>query len=180
MFLSLLFKEIRFHLLTFRFAAALITTLMLVVLSMWVLGDDYIRRRNTYNISVETTARQIEEVYVPSQISPTLYRPPSALSIFAQGEDRRFGNTLQVQRWEVPRRAEGSFQVGVYYEKRGKYRAALMYYEDLVARFPLSPYAEEAEERAARMREQLGLEADGGAVGADSGNDSASTDEAAE
>ncbi len=109
MFLSLLFKEIRFHLLTFRFAAALITTLMLVVLSMWVLGDDYIRRRNTYNISVETTARQIEEVYVPSQISPTLYRPPSALSIFAQGEDRRFGNTLQVQRWEVPRRAEGSF-----------------------------------------------------------------------
>ena len=78
------------------------------------------------------------------------------------------------------RRAEGSFQVGVYDEKRGKYRAALMYYEDLVARFPLSPYAEEAEERAARMREQLGLEADGGAVGADSGNDSASTDEAAE
>ncbi|HUX05727.1 MAG TPA: ABC transporter permease subunit [Acidobacteriota bacterium] len=109
MFFSLLFKEIRFHLLTFRFAAALITTLTLVLLSMWVLGDDYIRRRNTYNLSVETTARQIEEVYVPSQISPTLHRPPSALSIFAQGEDRRFGNTLQVRRWEVPRRAEGSF-----------------------------------------------------------------------
>jgi ABC-type transport system involved in multi-copper enzyme maturation permease subunit len=109
MFMSLLFKEIRFHLLTFRFAAALITTLTLVLLSMWVLGDDYIRRRSTYNISVETTAHQIEQVFVPSQISPILYRPPSALSIFAQGEDRRFGNTLQVKRWEVPRRAEGSF-----------------------------------------------------------------------
>jgi len=66
------------------------------------------------------------------------------------------------------RRAESSFQVGVYYERRGKYRAALIYYEDVVARFPLSPYAEEAEERAARMRTRLGPEADRGAVGADS------------
>jgi len=66
------------------------------------------------------------------------------------------------------RRAESGFQVGVYYERRGKYRAALIYYEDVVARFPLSPYAEEAEERAARMRTQLGSEADSEAAGADS------------
>lgn len=109
MFFSLLSKEIRTHLLTFRFAAALMTTMVLVVISLWVLGDDYARRRNAYNLAAETTARQNYEVYVPSQISPILHRPPSQLSIFAQGEDRRFGNSLRVRRWEVPRRAEGSF-----------------------------------------------------------------------
>ena len=109
MFQSLLSKEIRNHLLTFRFAAALATTMVLVVVSLWVLCDDYIRRRDAYNLAAETTARQNYEVYVPSQISPTLHRPPSQLSIFAQGEDRRFGNSVRVRRWEVPCRAEGSF-----------------------------------------------------------------------
>ena len=109
MFISLLSKEIRNHLMTFRFAAALVTTMLLVIVSLWVLGDDYIRRRDAYNLAAEATARQNHEVYVPSNISPTLHRPPSPLSIFAQGEDRRFGNSIQVLRWEVPRRAEGSF-----------------------------------------------------------------------
>ncbi len=109
MFVTLLLKEVRHHLLTFRFAAALATTLILVVVSVWVLGDDYIRRRNAYNLAADASAQANREVYVPSEISPTVHRPPSSLSIFAQGEDCRFGNTIQVNRWEVPREAEGSF-----------------------------------------------------------------------
>ena len=109
MFATLLSKEVRHHLLTFRFAAALATTLILVIVSVWVLGDDYIRRSNAYNLAAEASAQADREIYVPSEISPTLHRPPSSLSIFAQGEDRRFGNTVQVNRWEVPREAEGSF-----------------------------------------------------------------------
>ena len=109
MFRSLLQKEILIHLMTFRFAAALVTTVALVIVSVWVLGDDYLRRRNAYNLAAEETARQDHEIYVPSQISPTLHRPPSKLSIFTQGEDRRFGNSIQIRRWEVPLRAEGSF-----------------------------------------------------------------------
>ena len=109
MFRSLLLKEIQIHLMTFRFAAALVTTFALVLVSVWVLGDDYIRRRDAYNLAAEETTRQDREVYVPSQISPTVHRPPSKLSIFTQGEDRRFGNSVQIQRWEVPLRAGGSF-----------------------------------------------------------------------
>ena len=110
MFGVLLWKEIRNHLMTFRFGAALITTFVLIMLSMWVLGEDYIRRRNAHNLAAETSARYAtEEVHVPSGISPTLYRPPSALSIFSQGEERRFGNSVQVRRWEVPRQASGNF-----------------------------------------------------------------------
>jgi hypothetical protein len=105
----LFWKEVREHLMTFRFAAALITTLALVIVSVWVLGDDYLRRRNAYNLAAEESATNDQQIFVPSQISPTVHRPPSVLSIFAQGEDRRFGNTVLVSRWEVPRRAEGSF-----------------------------------------------------------------------
>ena len=107
MFRILLFKEIRQHLLTFRFAAALLTTLAVVLVSVWVLSEDYIRRRDAHNILAERSAQQDREVYVPTQINPTLHRPPSPLSIFAQGEDRRFGSSVQIHRWEVPRRATG-------------------------------------------------------------------------
>jgi len=49
------------------------------------------------------------------------------------------------------RRAKGIYEVALYYEKRRQYRAALIYYEDLMAKFPLSPYAEEAQERIAAI-----------------------------
>ena len=53
------------------------------------------------------------------------------------------------------RRAESTFQVAVYYEKRGKYRAALQYYQDLTTSFPLSPYAEQAEAKVSEMQQHL-------------------------
>lgn len=108
MFVILLSKEVRFHFLTFKFTASLVTTFSLVLLSVWVLSEDYIRRRDTFNITAERAAAENLEVYVPSQISPTLLKPPSPLGIFAQGEERRFGNSVEIKRWEVPRRASGS------------------------------------------------------------------------
>ena len=109
MFLTLFSKEVRNHLLTFRFAAALLTTFLLVTISVWILADDYSRRRDTYNRTAERSAQEDLQVYVPSRISPTLHRPPSPLSIFAQGEDRRLGDSVRVRRWTVPREATGSF-----------------------------------------------------------------------
>jgi hypothetical protein len=110
MFFTLLSKEVKQHLMTFRFGAALLTTFLLVVVSVWILSEDYIRRRNTYiQTAEESASREREEVFVPSQISPTLHRPPSPLSIFSQGEDKRLGNSVQIRRWVVPREATGSF-----------------------------------------------------------------------
>jgi len=110
MFTTLISKEIRRHLLTFRFAAALVTIFALVLVSVWVLADDYKRRNNSYLRSAEMSSRRdVEEVFVPSQISPTVHRPPTLLSIFAEGEDRRLGNIVRIQRWLVPSEATGSF-----------------------------------------------------------------------
>ena len=109
MFITLLSKEVRQHLMTFRFAAALITTFALVVVSVWILADDYLLRRDTYNLVAEQTAESDSQVFVPSQISPTLHKAPSPLSIFAEGEERRLGNSVRIRRNVVPHEATGSF-----------------------------------------------------------------------
>lgn len=108
MFRTLFAKEIHDHLLTFRFAAALVTTFVLVVMSAWVLGDDYSRRRTAYNTLAEKADRDAREVYIPSRIIPIAHRPPSTLSIFAQGEEKRLGNSVEVRRWTVPVEASDS------------------------------------------------------------------------
>lgn len=105
MFFILLNKEIRNHLQTFRFAAALLTTFLLIVVSVWVLGNDFIKQRDTYNRLSEQYAREAKDVYIPSRISPTLLNRPTPLSIFAQGESKQLGNTVQIQRWQVPAEA---------------------------------------------------------------------------
>ncbi len=110
MFLDLVSKEVRQHLLTFRFAAALVTIFALVVVSVWVLADDYKRRNDSYLSAAEMSSRhEAEEVYVPTQVSPTVHRPPTLLSIFAEGENRRLGNSVRILRWRVPSEATGSF-----------------------------------------------------------------------
>ena len=56
------------------------------------------------------------------------------------------------------RRAKGIYEVALYYERRRQYRAALIYYEDLMTRFPLSPYAEEAQGRVEAVKKRAGSE----------------------
>jgi ABC-type transport system involved in multi-copper enzyme maturation permease subunit len=110
-FFILLKKDVSDYLKTFRFAAALITIFALVLVSVWVLGEDYLQKRQEYNKLAESYAQTATEVRVPSEILPTLFRPVSALSIFAQGQDVHLGNAVQIRRWEVPNSAQDSLSV---------------------------------------------------------------------
>jgi outer membrane protein assembly factor BamD len=51
--------------------------------------------------------------------------------------------------------ARGSFETARYYEKKDKYRAAVIYYNDSVLKDPNSPHAEEARERIARLKPEI-------------------------
>ena len=106
MFGALFWKEIREHLMTFRFGTALVTTFVLVAVSVWMLGNDYTHRLNTYNTLSENYQQELRGIWVPSQAVPKISYPPSPLSIFAQGDQRRFGNFAEIQRWEVPRKVK--------------------------------------------------------------------------
>lgn len=113
MFLILLSKEIREHLKTFRFGAGLITIFVLVLVSVWVLADNYVIRNNTATRLADEYAQQAREVRLPSHILPNVQRPPSPLSIFAQGEESRLGNTVQISRRSVPSEAEDNLTKNV-------------------------------------------------------------------
>ena len=106
MFRTLLWNDIRDHLMTFRFGAFLLITFILISASVWILGEDYNRRQDTYNTLSERTRNQLSEVLVPAYIQPTVFKAPSKLGIFAQGEEKRLGNAVKIMRWSVPSEAE--------------------------------------------------------------------------
>lgn len=105
MFGILLSKEIREHLMTFRFGAALVTTFILVVISVWILGDEFVKEKEGFENLSSSFNLAIRAATTPSQISPVVMRPLSPLSIFAQGPGSNMGNTVSISRWSVPTRA---------------------------------------------------------------------------
>jgi len=106
MFRTLVWNNIRDHLMTFRFGASLLITFILMAASVWILGEDYNRRQDTFNTLSERTQHQLREVLVPAYIQPTVFRSPSKLGIFVQGEEKRLGNAVKIKRWSVPSEAE--------------------------------------------------------------------------
>ena len=108
MFSTLLVKEIRVHLMTFRFGAILLSTFLLITLSSWILSIDYERRMDAYNASADTYAQEARDVRIPSLIRPVLYFPPSPLSILVQGETKHLGNAVDIELWTVPSEASDS------------------------------------------------------------------------
>lgn len=106
MFRTLFRHEVVNHLLTFRFAAALATTMVLVITISIFIGGDYQGRLDSFNVLSERSAAAAREARVPAMIQPVVYRLPSNLGIFAQGEGSRIGNSVKILRWSVPVKAD--------------------------------------------------------------------------
>jgi ABC-type transport system involved in multi-copper enzyme maturation permease subunit len=108
MFRTLLYKEILNQLQTFRFAAALVTIFTLVVISTWVLGGDFVERRNNHSMLSEKYANEAANIKVPSVTDVVILRKPNELSVFAQGEFYNLGDAVSISRWAVPDEATDS------------------------------------------------------------------------
>lgn len=102
MLLTLIRRELLNNLMTFRFAAAVLIMLLLVVANTAVLIKDYERRLEAYNTAVQKHREDLLETKTYSAVSLTAYRPPNPLSIFNVGLDKRLGNTLRVSYLYVP------------------------------------------------------------------------------
>ena len=55
--------------------------------------------------------------------------------------------------------ARGNFKIARYYEKRRKWAAAMIYYNETWVRDPSGPYADEAKQRLDALRKRTGLTA---------------------
>ena len=102
MLITLIRRELLDNLMTFRFAAAMFITLLLVVANTAVLIKDYEKRLASYNTAVKTHRQQLRETKTYSAGDIFVDRPPNPLSIFNVGLDKRLGNQISIYHAFVP------------------------------------------------------------------------------
>ncbi len=95
MLTTLIHQELLDNLMTFRFAAAVFITLLLVVTNTAVLIKDYERRLAGYNDAVKMHQRQLQETKTYSAGEVYVDRPPNPLSIFNVGFDEQLENKIE-------------------------------------------------------------------------------------
>ena len=102
MLTTLIRRELLDNLMTFRFAAAVLIMLLLVVANTVVLTKDYEQRLADYNTALKTHQQQLREKITYSAGKLEVDRPPNPLSIFNVGFDKRLGNEVEVSHRYVP------------------------------------------------------------------------------
>ena len=104
MLLTLIRRELLDNLMTFRFAAAVFITLLLVVANTVVLLKDYEQRLTAYNKATQESHQELREQKVYSRYAMDLivHRRPNPLSIFNLGLDKQVGNEIAVYHAFVP------------------------------------------------------------------------------
>ena len=102
MLITLIRRELLDNLMTFRFAAVLLITVLLIVANTVVLIKDYSSRLEDYSTAVKAHREQLREMKTYSAGELVLDRPPNPLSIFNTGLDKRLGNEIWVYHGYVP------------------------------------------------------------------------------
>jgi len=95
-------KEFLLNLMTFKFAAATSVCMVLTAVFTPILAKDYQQRLNAYRENVTRNEAEMGKIKVYEHLKPTVFRPPAALSIFSQGLEKQFGNSVKVVYNEVP------------------------------------------------------------------------------
>ena len=99
---TLIRRELLDNLMTFRFAAVLLITLLLVVANTVVLVQDYEQRLESYNDAVKMHHQDLRNSKTYSTAYLFLDRAPNPLSIFNVGLDKRLGNLIGIYHGFMP------------------------------------------------------------------------------
>ncbi len=99
---TLIRRELLDNLMTFRFAAVLLITLLLVVANTVVLIQDYEQRLESYNDAVKMHQQVLHNSKTYSTAYLDVDRAPNPLSIFNVGLDKRLGNLVGIYHGFMP------------------------------------------------------------------------------
>ncbi|MDE0012561.1 MAG: ABC transporter permease subunit [Candidatus Poribacteria bacterium] len=99
---TLIGRELLDNLMTFRFAAVLLITLLLVVANTVVLVQDYEQRLESYNDAVKMHRQDLRNSKTYSTAYLFVDRAPNPLSIFNIGLDKRLGNLIGIYHGFMP------------------------------------------------------------------------------
>ena len=105
---TLIRQELLTHLMSARFFAAVVITLLLVVANAVVLLEDYERRLAKYNQQENAHREKAQEAKTYSTLKLSVERPPNPLSLFSAGLDKRLGSTFDIHHGFVPMISDGS------------------------------------------------------------------------
>lgn len=95
-------KEFLLNLMTFKFAVGAVSCVALTVVFMPILAVDYRQRLETYSRNVADNEAELRKVKVYRNITPTIYRPPAALSAFGSGMEKQLAGSAKIELEKVP------------------------------------------------------------------------------
>ncbi len=95
-------KEFLLNLMTFKFGMGMILCVVLMAVFVPILAKAYQERLKTYNENVAYNEAELRKVTVYKNITPTIYRPPSVLSVFSEGLEKQLGNSATIEYDKVP------------------------------------------------------------------------------
>ena len=99
---NLIGRELLDNLMTFRFAAVALITLLLVVANTVVLTQDYEQRLESYNDAIKKHHQDLRNSKTYSTAYLFVDRAPNPLSIFNVGLDKRLGNLIGIYHGFMP------------------------------------------------------------------------------
>ena len=102
MFLTLIRQELLIHLMSARFFAAVVITLLLVVANTFVLIGAHEERLADYSQKEAVNRENVASTATYSILRLKVQRPPNPLSLFSAGLETRFGSELDIAFDSVP------------------------------------------------------------------------------
>ena len=96
MFLTLIRQELLIHLMSARFFAAVVITLLLVVANTFVLIGAYEERLADYSEKESVNRETVAATPAYSVLKLKVQRPPNPLSLFSAGLETRFGSEIDI------------------------------------------------------------------------------------
>jgi len=107
-------KEFLLNLMTFKFAVGTIVCMVLTAVFIPILAKDYQQKLRTYNDNVARNEAELRKVKVYKNITPTIYRPPSVLSVFSEGLEKQIANSAKIEYDRIPEISAAAGQENPY------------------------------------------------------------------
>lgn len=99
---TLIRQELLVHLMSARFFAAVVITVLLVVANTFVLLGAHEERLANYSQREAVIREKIADAPTYSSLRLAVVRPPNPLSLFSAGLDTRYGSTVSIFHEQVP------------------------------------------------------------------------------
>jgi len=96
-------KEVLNKTLDFRFLISSVIGLCLIVLTTFILSEQYIKQVDQYNEFINADKEALNDIKAFSQLRLNAHRPPTPLSIFNKGVSPQLDNSMGITHVSVPR-----------------------------------------------------------------------------